>query len=309
MIFLRTLFIIACLLAPLAAKAQEDWTNTEIIVRGKAPPGPAEWRITRGDAQIIILGVLPVFPKKQAWSTKRIQNALRGARQLITPATSHAGAGDMLGMMWTKGLKNHKSLQEVVPAALYARYTAAARRAGVDTRDFQHDKPVWAAVRLRREVLERKGLSDDEPGDTVIRLAHQAGVPVRAAGRYKMAPILADVNAMNDAASLACMGYTLDDIDFDLDRAGMAGAAWAIGDIATVRANYQGSALEKCLNGSDAGAAMMQRSVTDTAAAVVAASQTPGKTVAVFPLAVLLRRGGALDRLRAQGYDVSSPGD
>ena len=297
------------LLMPLPAPAQEDWTNTEVVIRGKAIPGPAEWRVTRGDAQVIILGILPVFPKAQKWSTRRVENALRGARLLITPATSHAGANDLIGLMWSKGLPGHKTLRETVPPALYARYQAAAARAGVATKDFEHDKPVWAAVRLRREVLERRGLSDDEPGDTVESLAHRAGVPVRAAGRYKMGGIMKDVNAMSEAASEACMGYTLDDIDFDIDRAPKAAAAWAVGDIATVRANYQGSALQKCLDGSGKGASLMDRSVDDTVAAVTTALQSPGKTVAVFPLAVLLRRGGALDRLKAQGYDVSSPND
>ena len=289
--------------------AQEDWGNTEVVVRGKAPPGPAEWRVSHGDAQVIILGILPVFPKSQAWSTRRVQNALHNARLLITPATSHIGANDLVTLMFSKGLAGRATLQSSVPPALYARYQASARRAGVATRDFEHDKPVWAAVRLRREVLERRGLSDDEPGDTVIRLAHQAGVPVKAAGRYKMAGILKDVNAMSDAASQACMGYTLDDIDFDLDRAPKAAAAWATGDIATVRANYQGSALEKCLDGSGKGTALMERSISDTVAAVTSALQVPGKTVAIFPMATLLRKNGALDRLRAAGYEVSSPAD
>ena len=67
---LLAVFLLVFLAVP--ARAQEDWTNTEVIVKGKAPPGPAEWRVTHGDAQIIILGVLPVFPKKQAWSTRRM---------------------------------------------------------------------------------------------------------------------------------------------------------------------------------------------------------------------------------------------
>ena len=309
MILLRALLTLILLALPCMAAAQEDWPNTEVVVHGKARPGPALWRVQKGDAQVVILGTLPVFPKTQTWNTHRVDNAMRGARLLITPATSHFGATDVLGLMMNKGLPGGRSLKQTVPPALYARYQASARRAGVATQDFEHDKPVWAAARLRREVLERQGLSEDELENAVTRSAHRAGVPIKAAGRYKMGGIMKDVSAMTEQASEACMGYTLDDIDFDLDRAKIAGAAWAIGDIPTVRANYQGSALQKCLDGSGKGTALMQRSVDDTVAAVVAAMNTPGKVVAVVSLAVLLRKGGALERLRAQGYTVSSPAD
>ncbi|MBW8733057.1 MAG: TraB/GumN family protein, partial [Asticcacaulis sp.] len=173
--------------------------------------------------------------------------------------------------------------------------------------DFEHDKPVWAGVRLRREVLQRLRLSDSEPVDTVKQLARQAGVPVRAAGHYDMGRIIKDVNGMDKAAAEACLTYTLDDIDFDLGRAGKTGAAWAIGDLETVRVNYQGSALANCLRGSGKGAALVERGVNDTVAAIDRAAVKPGKTVVVVPLAILLRRGGVLERLRTRGYEVSSP--
>ena len=295
------------LAGPMAVAQTEAWPETQVVIRGRTAAGPVLWHIANGESQVIILGVLPVFPKKQPWQTTRVVNALHGARGLITPPASSTGVGDMWSMMTKKGLPDHGALKDALPPALNSRYESAARRAGVDIHDFAHDKPVWAGARLRREVLQRRGLSDDEPVQTVVGLAHRAGVPVRAAGRYDMGPMVKSVNAMSDAASQACLGYTLDDIDFDLDRAPVAARAWANGDLATVRGNYQGSTLMKCLAGSDASAAINSRSVNDSVAAISAALGTPGKTVAVIPLALLLRSGGVLDRLRAKGYEVSNP--
>jgi uncharacterized protein YbaP (TraB family) len=308
---LKALFLAltVTLALPHTAVAQEAWPETEVVVRGKAAVGPALWRVTKGDSQVIILGILPVFPKKQVWSTKRVEGALRGANRLITPADSSTGIGDMWLMMSKKGLPNRQSLKDSLPPELYARYETTARRAGVPIKDFARDKPVWAGARLRREVLQKLALSDDATLSTVRRLAGQAGVPVKAAGRYDIGPIFKAVNAMDDKASQDCLRYTLDDIDFNLDRAPLAAKAWAVGDIATVRRQYQGSTLLKCLSGSPQAAAMMDRSVTDSARAVTTALNKPGKTVAVFPLALLLRKGGVLDQLRAQGYDVSNPKD
>jgi len=288
---------------------QEAWPDTEVIVKGKVSISPALWRIQKGDAQIIILGTLPVFPKSQAWNTKRVENALRGARSLITPPNSNPGFFDMMGLLSKKALPGRQLLKNVLTPELNARYEETARRAGVDIRDFAHDKPVWAGARLRRVVLQRRGLSDEEPLATVVRLAHRADVPVKAAGKYKIGPIFKDVNAMDVTASQACLSFALDDIDFDLDRAPRAATAWAQGDIRTVRANYEGSALMKCLSGSDQAALLNERSTSDAMTAVTEALSTPGKTVAVLPLAMMLRKGGVLERLRSQGYSVSNPED
>lgn len=289
------------------AQAQETWSD-EVVVSAKAS-GPAVWRLRRGNSEVIVIGVLPVFPKSQAWRTRRIESAIKGARALITPPVSKAGMGDMVGMMSAKNLPNKKKLKDSLPPDLNARYEATAARAGISIKDFARDKPVWAGARLRREVLEKRGLSADEPMQTIVRLARRHNVSVKAAGKYKITPILKDVNAMNEDAGEYCLQRTLDDIDFDIDRLPKTAAAWSLGDTRTVLANYRGSALMDCLEGSGKGAAVMERSVVDAVEAIDDALQDGGKTVAIVQLAPLLRKGGALDRLRARGVVITSPED
>ena len=311
---MRALACLAALLLaaiPDLARAQatpEAWSDAQEVTVRAHVPGPAMWRVQKDGAEVIVIGVLPVFPKSQAWPTKRIENALKGARVLITPATTSASVGDVFGLMMSgKNLPQHEDLKTVLPAPLYARYQAAAARAGVSTKPFAHDKPVWAGARLRKDILNKIGLSDQEPQATVIRLAHHANVPVRASGHYKFSPLLKDVNAMSLEASQACLVDALDDIDFDFDRAPKAAAAWAVGDLKTVHANYQGSTLVKCLAGSDQAAAMLDHSIDDAAVSISEALKTPGRSVAVFPLATLLRKNGVLDRLTVEGAHISSP--
>jgi hypothetical protein len=217
--------------------------------------------------------------------------------------------GDYIGMMSKKGLPNRQTLKQSLPPDLNARYEATAARAGVSVKPFARDKPVWAGARLRRDILAKYRLVDDEPTGTIVSLARRQNVPVRAAGKYKLAPVLRDVNAMSDQANETCLRRTLDDIDFDLDRAPKTAVAWAIGDTKTVLANYHGSALADCLEGSGTGAALMERSVDDAVDAISDALKQPGRTVAVVPLAPWLRKGGALDRLRGQGITVTAPAD
>ncbi|WP_443749096.1 TraB/GumN family protein [Asticcacaulis solisilvae] len=294
------------LAAPATAQTAEQWTDTPVIVSAQLS-GPALWRLKKGNSEVIVIGVPPVFPKNLGWKTKRVENALKGAKALITPPAGKAGVGDMLSLMRMKGLPNGQDLKSVLPADLYNRYETTAARAGVSTRAFQHDKPVWAAARLRQDVLGHLALTGDEPVQTIARLARRQDVPVRVAARYRLSPVLKDVNAMDAAAERTCMTRTLDDIDFDIDRAPRTAAAWVAGDMKTVLANYHGSALMDCLDGSGKGSALMEQATDDAVDAITDALATPGKTVAVLPLAPLLRRGGALDRVRAQGIAVTAP--
>ncbi len=291
---------------PAAAQTSEPWTDTPVIVSAQLS-GPALWRLKKGNSEVVVIGVLPVFPKNLGWKTRRVENALKGAKALITPPAGKAGIGDMLSLMRMKGLPNGQTLRSVLPPDLYNRYETTAARAGVSTRAFQHDKPVWAAARLRQDVLSHLALTGEEPVQTIARLARHQDVPVRVAARYRLSPVLKDVNGMDAAAERVCLARTLDDIDFDIDRAPKAAAAWVAGDMKAVLGNYHGSALMDCLEGSGKGAALMEQASDDAVAAISDALAEPGKTVAVLPLAPLLRKGGALDRLRAQGVSVTAP--
>ena len=47
----------------------------------------------------------------------------------------------------------------------------------------------------------------------------------------------------------------------------------------------------------------------DQVAAIEKALKIPGHAIAVVPLRPLLSQGGVLDRLRADGFDVKTPGE
>ncbi len=47
----------------------------------------------------------------------------------------------------------------------------------------------------------------------------------------------------------------------------------------------------------------------DQVTAIEAALKTPGHAIAVVPLRPLLSQGGVLDRLRAAGFKVTTPGE
>ena len=92
----------------------------------------------------------------------------------------------------------------------------------------------------------------------------------------------------------ACLADAVTDVLHDSEHAAAAAKAWAIGDLRTVREHYGEPAFGLCLQAAPSFVALRDRSVADTVTAIDAALARPGKSVAIFPLADLLRDGGAL---------------
>jgi hypothetical protein len=53
---------------------------------------------------------------------------------------------------------------------------------------------------------------------------------------------------------------------------------------------------------------MRERAIADMANAIEAALKRPGKTFAIIPMGIWLRKSGVLERLEAAGLTVSGPG-
>ena len=58
-------------LAPNLANAQtaqpETWSDAQEVTVRVHVPGPAMWRVQKDGAEVIVIGILPVFPKAQPW--------------------------------------------------------------------------------------------------------------------------------------------------------------------------------------------------------------------------------------------------
>ncbi len=119
--------------------------------------------------------------------------------------------------------------------------------------------------------------------------------------------MIGKLNDMSKDDKLRCVGATLSEIEFATGHAQAASQAWATGDLNAARANSPNSATLACLEGTGSTRALLDRATGDSVAAINEALSKPGKSVVTFPLSVLLRPGGALDQLKAQGAEVSEP--
>ncbi|MGC1301979.1 MAG: TraB/GumN family protein [Caulobacteraceae bacterium] len=291
---------------PLSAEA----TTVATLDIVKHLPGPALWKVTKGDSQVVILGGLTPLPHMLAWDTQRIQRALTGADALYLQPRPRLGVFEMIGLAITKRalqLPGGQTLDKVLPPAERARFLALTATIHKKPGDYAHWKPAVAGLLLIADFRKAAGLSEGKPGTTVMHLAKDARVPVRYVGDFDLGPYIKTTATLSPAANLACFDAALDDIDQEAAHSREASDAWARGDLKTVGENYRVSVLDRCLLQVPSVQGLVEKGTSIGVKTIEAALAKPGKSVAVIDLNFLLRRGGILDRLKAEGATLSVP--
>lgn len=286
----------------------------ELVIEGR-PMGPALWRVKRGDAEVVVLGGLAPLPHQLKWTSPRLERALGVADLLLVPPQGRPQLSDLPGMTFRvaslrQGL-GHK-LEPNLSPDLRVRFVQARERLGIGPGSYDHWKPAIAGFMLLADFREHEGLSTGKPATTVQRMAKgQRG------HRLKIEP-MADIHLgamVKSAASLtpaqheACLSAALSDIDAETARARTAAQAWAMGDLAMVRANASADLLDRCLLQLPSLTNLLEQDTAQSVMSLNRALSHAGTTVAIIDLRLLLSANGVLDRLKAQGAEISVPRD
>ena len=290
------LLLAAVLQAAPPSPPPADWPVEEVVV--SAARGPVFWRVRRGAGEVWILGVPEVFARGQRWDTTRLRRLLAEARELLTPPEYELKGGRR------ERRRRELTLAERLPDELARRSAVAVRAAGETPARYDELSLVDAAYRLRSDLYRAAGLTNDQPDRDIRGLAGRRFLTVRPVARYST-PFEEAEAAEPEGAR--CVAGALSDAALARDHAVAASRAWAVGDLRTVRENTAEPQAAACLDAAPSFAALAERTQADTAAALGEALDRGGTTVAVLTLGALLKRGGALDRLRAAGAEVTTP--
>ncbi len=290
-----------------AAPADKPWSDiTEVVVRAHAP-GPAMWKLTRGDATVWVMGTLHVAPKAITWDATRFRRILNGAHVLILPRIVQDEPVSEQDME----LSGSQQLSDVVSAPAFHRFQTDLQRENFD--DLPNGlayQPAWAGAWLIVRIYIAHGITTHIVPPEIATYAAQSGVSIKYVDRRTNRLQAHQYYRMDKAAGAACLDDYLDGIDHDLATADMMGKAWAEGDVPAILANHREPAWVTCFLSQPKYAATYETyAVDDMVKAVDEALKTPGKSVAVMPLSDLLRRDGILDRLRAEGVTITAPAE
>jgi uncharacterized protein YbaP (TraB family) len=273
-----------------------------------ANPGPPIWRVTKGEASVYLFGIADPMPADLAWNTAGIADALKGARQLLSRERASVGLAEGLWFLtWHSNsiyLPGDTPMESTLPADLRARFAGVRASIRRDADRYAALRAPLAALRLEGDVLQTQKLTREEPAATIEKIARKLGVPSRPIAEYEALPLLRKLDTMSKAQNEACARDALDDIDALKAHAAPAAKAWAGGDLEAMKAAYSEERFLSCIQAVPGAADLFARAVRDTLAAVHEALAKPGKTVIVVAAPTILKRGGLIDKLLAEGLKV-----
>jgi len=290
-----------------AAAPATPWSDiTEVVVRAHAP-GPAMWKLTRDNSTVWVMGTLHVAPKDIAWDATRFRRVLGGAQVLILPRVIDDGPASEQDMETL----NSQPLSTVVSAATYSRFQAVLDRENFDGLPTGIAyQPAWAGAWLIARVYQAHDITTYIVPPEVATYAAQSGVAVKFVDRHTTWLQARQYSHIDKATGEACLNDYLDGIDHDLATVALMSKAWAEGDVPAILSHHHDPAWVTCFLAQPRYAQAYETyAVDDMAKAVDKALKTPGKSVAVMPLSDLLRQGGILDRLRAEGVTITAPAE
>jgi uncharacterized protein YbaP (TraB family) len=313
---LRSRALALLLMLPAAALAADappvqDWSKDgEIVVVVAPKPGPALWHISQNGSDVWIMGVVSPIPHDLKWNTAALDDVITGARQVYLQPRLTAGFLEASWFLLTGlhklKLQDGQTLQTVLPEDLKSRYAAWLAKLGKDPGKDDEYLPAIAALDLEKMFQDHAGL-EAEPDSRIERIADRLGAPAKPLSVYQAMPIVNEIQTLSPENERACLKDALDDIDVQAAHADAAARAWAVGDIAGVKANYSETKLFECFSQTKTFAADREQATKDALDAVHASLAAPGKSLIVISMGTLLRQGGLLDRLKQQNIVVEGP--
>jgi len=295
----------------------------EILVVGEQP-GPAMWRVTKGDHTLWILATLEPLPKEMVWHSKSVDERIAASQLVLSPPELSAHVGFFRSMSLVPSLlharraPNGQTLEQSLPHDLYIRWLAL-RVKYLGYADDEKLRPLLAAANLYRRAIDQVGLThNSHVWQRIEASARAKHVPVQPVSLE--VPIdnpkqyVRDLSAIPSAGEIDCLRSTVGLLETQLPIMRRRANLWSTGDIENLRGLLRPEAAETC-----AGAVLVVPSFQEEytkvngqlqsvwLAAAEKAIAANSSTLAVLSMAELVKPGGWLALFRGRGYEITEP--
>ena len=325
----RALLLAASAAAPAvpAATAQQndasrptpvDVVKEEIQVVGQLP-GPPLWKVTKDDHVLWILGTPRLVPNDLLWQSDSVEHALAHSSEYL-PSTSLGVTLLNPVKAWRlikriRRIPDRGTLEDALPEDLYQLFSETKLRYAPNQDNLERLRPSVAAEALFDSAVQSAGLESDRAIRRAIEKAARKHnvkkVPTSLTERYKDSPLF-DSMQVSPGVERTCLQARLQELDAQLEAHTRLASAWAVGDLATLRAHPGDSANSGCDSFAlaldpDALSQIESRGRALWLENVDRALRDNDSTFAILPLSALLRPDGPLSWLRQRGYEVLEP--
>jgi len=314
----------------------QDAIPVEIVVTGKQP-GPPMWRVINGDNTLYIFAWLSPIPKNIFWESERVEAVIAQAQEYIPMPDADVSVsplvmfnpinifrGARLGKRLTRN-EDKATLEEVLPADLYARYSRLKTRYFPREKDIDMLRPLVAGRRMMDHIEEAAGLSPaKDVGKKIRRLVRrnrnitvtEVTYETRLKGGFR--DLANRVETMLDSMpwekELSCFERQLSIMEEDIEEMQYRASTWAQGyieefkfiplpgdeddDCTQLIANSSEREMYEDITGS------LEKMWLEAARNALANNEV---TFAVLEFNELLLEDGLLNQLKKMGYEVIEP--
>jgi hypothetical protein len=296
----------------------------EVLVIGEQP-GPALWKVSKGEHVLWIMATLKPLPKKMTWRSRQVEDVLAHSQEYITPAAIHAHLsqwGKLSLLPSLIGIRNNpdgKKLKTVVPAELYARWLVLKKKYIGRDSGIEKWRPIFAANELYEKALDKTGLTmQSNIMDTLSAIAKKNQVKKAGPGAdieiEKPNDILKKFKKM-PLDDVECFAKTIERLETDLNTMRARANAWATGDMEAFRELTYVDHDEICKDIAFNAEIMAEQGFQDIPKRkqhywmdeAERSLNINASTFAILPIGELLKVDGYVDELRTKGYTVAEP--
>lgn len=289
---------------PLAAQDHAPTENSIVVTAQRS--GAPMWTIDTPTGTIILVGEIRAIPKTTPWQPDRLKDATGQAQRVILGARPKISPGDILRLMFS-GSKFTKLPKKTVASDYLddAQWARLAALGEAHKEDYARQSFLLTSFEMLRKELRFNRDTADDASDVVSKAADKAKVPTTRAATLRGEDIIDNLADAPPAAHIPCLTAAMDALEVGPDIVEQRASDWRRYDIPAVMANPLEQALGQCWPWADETLGSELRTIwVDN---ITAAQGQPGVTLAVVPLRVLAETDGVLDRLSAQGLDISGP--
>lgn len=299
-------------------------TLAPVVVTGELP-GPALWKVSKGQHVMWILGLVTPVPREMRWKSREVENRLAASQAVLKPPGLEIGTSPSAARELAASVKklrenpNYESLEHILKPALYQRWRTQKERHLDAGNNADHLRPIFAGLTLYNAVLRQTGLVEQ----TVIEkkvydmARHHDVAIVDPAYRVTLSDPRTAIDTLkqNPMDDQNCLSTVLDAVDHSLAQTTARANAWATGDLDGLKAVLMQTQEGGCLSGIDTspfakalGMSGMQQRIDQSWLEHAKAALTQNtQTFALLPMEQLFMPDGYLSALRADGYTVQAP--
>jgi len=314
-------FLVAPSIAQESTSEDDQLVQDTIVVEYKFP-GPPLWKVTTGENELLIFGVVSPVPSVFEWDPIRLERALERADLYLKPPEGLPISRNPIRLIRAtrrlnriKKLPDNGRLEHILPADLYARYVVVRDTYAEDNEDIDRLTPLYAADAIYAQALNKSDLVGN--GNIYVqadRLARRSRVErerIRPKERIDVLALVNDTQSIPMEEQVACLSDTLSLLEGHMESLSSRAEIWADGDVSILVTDEHPpipqTCIESLLQSSEQASQITQLTNTKWLDAADEALRTHRTTVATLPIAEIIEPDGLVSKLLEKGYEIEGP--